>query len=454
MKLHIQLFNQTKFLRQAQLPAIRFFTLIAALIVSLFPDGSDASMTLEEAIGIAISRDAEIKRLGTGSLALQEQALADGQLPDPVVKLGMLNLPTDTFSLDQEPMTQFRVGVMQGFPAGDTLAIKTELGELKSLSGFYGQADRIRQIRRQIRSFWLQILHWQDVRQVYRKNETLFRQLIEVSQSLYSVGKVNQHDVLRAELELSQLTDRIDLAHLKEAESRAGLVRWVGLEYKDRILLPLQSQWKPPSTADNPFQQLQRHPRLLQIDQQIQVSSGEVRLAEQAYKPSWGLEMGYGWRDGNNPNGESRADFLSIGVSLSMPIFSAVQQDRTVQSKSLNQETLRQKRLDLLQILLSDVELQKERAANNRERADYYRLNMLPKAEAQYAAALNAYQSATTPFADVVRSALQIQKIQLERLILQLNQRNAIVQLDYLLVEPTAREKQVLDEAQKRRQPQ
>ena len=45
--------------------------------------------------------------------AFREQAVADRQLPDSAPIVGALNVPTDDFSLNTEPMTQLWLGVRQ-----------------------------------------------------------------------------------------------------------------------------------------------------------------------------------------------------------------------------------------------------------------------------------------------------------------------------------------------------
>ena len=46
-----------------------------------------------------------------------------------------------------------------------------------------------------------------------------------------------------------------------------------------------------------------------------------VELAEQAYKPGWALDLNYGYREGNLPSGEPRSDFVSVAVTVDLPIF-------------------------------------------------------------------------------------------------------------------------------------
>ncbi|MEH6473153.1 MAG: TolC family protein, partial [Halopseudomonas sp.] len=73
-------------------------------------------LSLAEAERIALAGSpvlAEIKARYEAALEVPEQL---GALPDPVLTVGMINVPTDTFDLDQEAMTQFRVGFSQALP--------------------------------------------------------------------------------------------------------------------------------------------------------------------------------------------------------------------------------------------------------------------------------------------------------------------------------------------------
>lgn len=102
------------------------------------PNGSQLSMA--DAIALALTNEPGLARLSAERDAERAAATADAQLPDPVVTLGALNLPVDTFETDQEAMTQLKIGFRQDIPRGDTLALKrrqreTQAQQLTSLHG-------------------------------------------------------------------------------------------------------------------------------------------------------------------------------------------------------------------------------------------------------------------------------------------------------------------------------
>src|SRR3990172_6782670 len=57
--------------------------------------------------------------------AAAERAAYEGQLPDPQLSLGLLNVPTDTWKLDREDTTMAMVGVRQSFPPYGALDART-----------------------------------------------------------------------------------------------------------------------------------------------------------------------------------------------------------------------------------------------------------------------------------------------------------------------------------------
>ena len=85
--------------------------LIRNLLCLLLLFTTDASaLNLTQAEKLALSDDPMVKSYLASSRAFEEQAIADNALPDPKLRLGMFNLPVDTFSTTQEPTTQLRLG--------------------------------------------------------------------------------------------------------------------------------------------------------------------------------------------------------------------------------------------------------------------------------------------------------------------------------------------------------
>ena len=77
-------------------------------------------LSLAESERIAVERDAMLREMRAQGAAMRERAVMDGELMDPQLRLGAVNVPVDSFSLDEEDMTMLEVGVVQEFRPGDS----------------------------------------------------------------------------------------------------------------------------------------------------------------------------------------------------------------------------------------------------------------------------------------------------------------------------------------------
>src|SRR5678816_126066 len=74
------------------------------------------ALSMPDAQRRALERSRQLVAQDSAVLASREMAVAAGQLPDPVLKLGIDNLPVtgeDRYSLTRDFMTMRRIGVMQ-----------------------------------------------------------------------------------------------------------------------------------------------------------------------------------------------------------------------------------------------------------------------------------------------------------------------------------------------------
>ncbi|MFK5986784.1 MAG: TolC family protein [Pseudomonadota bacterium] len=369
-------------------------------------------LSLEQVQIIALKNEPGITSQQLQAQALVERSIADGQLMDPKLQVGLNNIPTDSFSFDQENMTQFKIGIIQQFPSGNSLAIKKQK-TLKQSELFSSKiANRKLTITKQVRLNYFEIYYWEQAKKTLIKNKKLFSQLVEIVQSLFSVGRNNQQDLIRAQLELSRLDDRISKITQKINSQRSKLSRWIGVQNSQKPLSKNLPELKAfsdldLSKLDKEFSSLEQlfinHPKILEIDKQLEIKKKDIELSRESYKPGWGLNVSYGYRD-NNPNGNKRADFISAGITMDLPFFTAKRQDKKLLAKELQYGALKDQRIQLLRQLVSELQQQRDIEEQLQNRHQLYKNIILPQANQQTLAALLAYQSDRGDFADVMRA--------------------------------------------------
>ena len=434
---------------------------VAMITFSVHSALSSAGLTIEQAQIMAVSDDSGIAQFQHKSKAARFESVAKGQLPDPILIVGAQNIPTDTFKFDQEPMSQFKVGIKQMFPQGDTLSLReNKLNTQASLLEDKAQA-RYLKISRQVRSVWLEIFYWEQASQILNQDKALFQQLLEVTRSLYSVGNVQQQDVLRAELELSRLHEKIIKATRKSETQRALLSRWIGdaaIDVSWSKALPIlrtpklgtvnildfvkpksgKSRFSSQKTHQEISKYLQTHPILIDLEKQISVADHDVRISEQRYKPTWGVEFNYGYRDGVNNDGSDRADFVSAMVNVSLPLFSSTRQDKSVQGAVYRKESQKNVHQDTLRQMVGEVQTLLRRLLQTEEQLELFDEEILTKATLHAESSLNAYQADAADFSEVMRAFISEQGDRLDYARLQTARLQLISDLKFYFPERLA----------------
>jgi len=392
-----------------------------------------AALTLQQAVDGALEHDRWQYQNRAEEQALRHESQAAIALPDPRVRLALANLPTDTLDFDQENMTQLQLGLSQSFPRGDSLQINQQRLQLMAGRNPLARLERQAQIQQQVGQLWLNLYSAQAQIRLIETNRALFSQLVDVAEANYRAGVSRSTDLVRAELELTQLDDRVSRLRLIRDSERGKLAQWLPLELSRQLVSRQRPQLDHYSVKPSQLSQsLMAHPRVLLADQQIRIARKKVELAEQAYKPAYKVDLGYGYRD-DMPSGRDRADFFSIALSFDLPLFPEKKQDPARNAAKSRVEAAREARLLLLQQLSGRYETLHAEQQRLQERLALFELKLLPQLAQRRDAALQSYSAGNGGFDEVMRAAIteldtKLQQIEL-RSALQKNQ----LGLNYLL---------------------
>ena len=116
----------------------RLFGFLLCLVLLLF-SGNINALNLKQAEQLAIQSDPSIESFKATSRSFVDESVADDTLPDPKLRLAAVNVPVDTFDLEQEQMTQLKIGIQQNFPRGNSLALKQQQSQFLSRSALARQ---------------------------------------------------------------------------------------------------------------------------------------------------------------------------------------------------------------------------------------------------------------------------------------------------------------------------
>jgi len=375
-------------------------------------------LTLMEAEDLALEEEPGQASFLARANALKEQSVAAGQLPDPKLRMGLANFPIQSGGFTTEGMTQAQLGIRQSFPPGKTRAVSTRQFQSLALEMTESAGGRGRDVLTAVRIAWLETYYWNRSDLIVTESRPFFDDLVTVTRSFYAVGRKDQQDVLRAELELSRLDDRLIDINRQQARGRAALSEWVGAE-ASRPLSQKLPQWEQLPVLQALRAELLAHPALKAANSRVAARKAGVELAEERYKPGWALDFGYGYRDGTLSNGDPRSDFVSLSVTMDLPLFRKNRQDRTLAAALSERRAADDSREQLLRRLSSQLDAEYARWQDLNRRVELYERQILAQAEDRARAALAAYQSDAGDFDDVMRGHIDDLNTRLEHIRLQ-----------------------------------
>ncbi|MFT4924553.1 MAG: outer membrane protein TolC [Phenylobacterium sp.] len=397
--------------------AARFRVLLAYLLLSCSLASASAADYFQ-VIDSAISADPLLQSQSKQIKAWQQQAVASEQWQDPKVALSWDNLPVNGFDIHQEAMTQFKVGISQQLPRGDTLEIKAAQQRLKGDIVQWQAQNRHFELSRDVGNHWL-MLHLAYTSKGYlQQSRDMFSKLIEVTRSQYATGQKRLQDVVRAEVELTRLDLRISQVEGNIAMLQAGFARWLPASQN----VALQNQ-KLPSLNISPkllnltglalHQQLSKHPKLQAAQQHISLSDKNTELAKQRYEPAYAVKASYGLRadapgggSGAGSGGAGRADLFSIGIQFELPIFTDSKQDRQVEAAILTSGAKTLDKVLLLQQMGADYYRHKAKLGLLQQQFGLYQDTLIAQLYEQSQTTLSAYNSDLGDFSEVMSATI------------------------------------------------
>jgi outer membrane protein TolC len=368
------------------------------------------ALSLREAVDLALTADEpRLAAYTARAEALKAKAVADGQLPDPTVSSGLANVPIAEPELDGADMTLVTLGLRQDFPPGDSRTLLTRQGEVRAQAeDSLLEAER-RTLLLETRQAWLELAYRQQSLTVLESAADALDALLDSLSAGFASGRLHVQDTLRTGLERDLLSDSMQAHEQAAQEARARLARYIGERSAAAPAaipdLPLEG------SAATRLEALLRHPRVEAMDARIEAASTGVALAEAQYRPAFSVQAGYGLRT-------ERRDFASIGLGVSLPLFTEQRQDQRRVAALRGESAERLERQALLLDLRRELEAHQARWAYLSRRLKRYDTTLMQQARAAAEAAETTYASGQTDFAELIRARLALLDVELQRLTL------------------------------------
>jgi cobalt-zinc-cadmium efflux system outer membrane protein len=361
---------------------IPFILRTAAMAVTLLPALAGAeSFTLDEALRQAVQRSEAARAARAGVLGATEAARAAGQLPDPVLRAGIDNLPVsggDRFST-RDVMTMKRIGVGQEWLSAEKRAARQAAADAKVGLEAASLQTTAAEVRLQTGLAYLDAYFAGQAMQWTALNERHAREDLAAARARQSSAAGSAQEVLGWAAALGMVEDESAELRQQQAAAHAALERWVGARVD---VLAAPAAFDDVTEAGY----VDRHPAVVAAQRGVVLARDEAGLARVNRSPNWTWELSYGQRAGY-------PDMVSVGVSIPLPIAPAQRQDRDVASKLALADKAEASRAEAERMARGEYRALASDAVRLAGRVDSYRAAVLAPAQQRTQLAMVGYRS-------------------------------------------------------------
>ncbi len=395
----------------------RFIATLMWLLISAYGELAVAEvLMLERARARAFSDNPGLAQMRARYEALSEVAPQRASLPDPVLSLNAMNFPWDEFDRNQENMTQLQVGVSQMFPFPGKLGLREDIALFEAEAAMYSVAEMRLSLNMNVSVTWWDIYFLDRSFETIQRNQSLLRQFVEVARTKYEVGSGLQQDVLLAQLELSKLLDQEIRIEAMRSQRVIRLNVLMGVSPDAPVTLPALTPLDAGVLASESVlyqQALTNRPILDESRATVRASESRLELARKDYYPDFKVGVLYGNRD-ENKLGQSRQDFLSVMLSVNLPLYAGTKQAKAVRQRSRELAKSQYALTDQNNLVMSSIS---SAVIDHRRASDQVMLfdqGIIPQARQTVESMMAGYQVDEVDFLNLVRSQVTLFNYELQ----------------------------------------
>jgi len=356
---------------------------VAALATALLPYLAGAApLTLEMAQDLAVQRSESARAGRAGVSSASELARAASQLPDPMLRAGIENLPVtgpDRFSTTRDSMTMKRIGISQEWLSGEKRAARQASADALVAREGVQARSAVAETRLNTALAYLDAYYAGEELKLTTLMEHHAHEEFEAARArLASLSGSSQETLALTGARGAAEDETAEVRQLQSA-AQVALQRWVGTTADD--LAPVAAVPIPTEQAYVAF-----HPAVLAKQFDIGVATRAAAVAASERKPNWTWEVSYGQRTGYS-------DMATFGVSIPLQVAPSERQDRETSAKLALADKAEAELEEAKRAATGEYRALASDAQRLRERIERYRAGVVTPALQRTAAATAAYRS-------------------------------------------------------------
>ena len=355
------------------------------------------ALILDDVVREALEKNPEAQSALHAVKALERRVPQAKTLPDPVVGIGWAGNPAPFSTMSGDASSYRGVTVSEQFPYPGKLKLQ---GAIASKEADAAQADYEavrRRVTAEVKAAFYDYFYFDKAIQTTTRNKDLLEKLSKIAEAQYRVGKAMQQDVLRSQVEVSLLLEKLTVLEQQKATAQARINVYL-LRAPESPLPPAADV--EPATIRYSLDELyafaaDNDTAVLRDQRMIDRGRLSVALAQKQYRPDIGVAYMYQQRT-------AQPDMNGVTFSVNIPIFYRSKQRQGVAEASedlISAEKLRDNRQNEVRFELKQQYL----AAQAAERlVNLYSKGVVPQSSLALESSMASYQVGKVDFLSLI----------------------------------------------------
>lgn len=385
------------------------------LLLSLFfsPPVVFGEEKIDQFVHEALANNPELAAMKANWQQQVYKAPQMGSFKDPIVSFTFSNYPYDSLSSSEFPMTGNELKIAQPLPYPGKLANQAALADEQAQSFEAQYLDKHYQIARKVKDAWYRLYFNQKAIEVIERNLIIVEDVVRLAEVRYETGQALQQDVLKAHLQKSKLMEQRITFEQQRQSIEAELTRLLGRSAKSTYTVPGELTLIKVDQSLEELQQAGLANRPLNSSFQSMMDRYRVqkKLAELDSYPDFTVYGSWRFRDDDLRDGGT--DFVSAGISVTLPIFREKRRAATAEAVS-GMSMVEQQRIEFHNAIAEAIQKAYARMHETWQQTSLYRDGIIPQTVQTFQSALSAYQVGKLEFISLMDALMTTFKAELE----------------------------------------
>jgi outer membrane protein TolC len=371
--------------------------------MSVYPkEESQKKVVLDDLIEKALTQNPVVKASFSEWQSALEKVPQVKSLPDPMLSYARFGQNIETRLGPQRN----KISLSQKIPFFGKLSLKGEIAQ-KGASVLEEQYSRVRaDVILKVKEAYYSLYRFDRAIQISNQEKEVLRRLSRIAQKKYETGKASQQDVLKAQLEISRVEDKILTLSQAQKAVKAGLNALLNRSPETPIGEVEEPPLAPFDVDKEGLYQLaeKERPELRRAQRLVVKNEASLKLAKKNYYPDFKLMLDYidiGAGTTTLPGDGRNAWMGSIGINI--PIWRsklrAAEAEASLQLKASEEsyQNMKNQTHSKIDELYHEVK-------TNEEQIALYKYSLLPQAEQAFKASEVGYLAGKVDFLNLLDS--------------------------------------------------